>query len=92
MAAWSVQKQVKVAVLLALSVALFYGAFTIDGVLAKVFEHSNVLKLDASNFNEKVGGLHLSFLPMLFLRNCNVTKTNTPLGVHQCTCHGTRAT
>jgi hypothetical protein len=58
MAAWSVQKQVKVAVLLALSVALFYGAFTIDGVLAKVFEHSNVLKLDASNFDEKVGGLH----------------------------------
>ena len=58
MAAWSVQKQVKVAVLLVLSVALFYGAFTIDGVLAKVFEHSNVLKLDASNFDEKVGGLN----------------------------------
>ena len=55
MAAWSVQKQVKVAGLLTLSVALFYLAFTIDRVDGKVFEHTNVVQLDAASFDEKVG-------------------------------------
>ena len=53
----SIQKQVKVAGLLALSIALFVLAFTIDRVDGKVFEHSNVLKLDAKNFDEKVSTL-----------------------------------
>ena len=55
----SIQKQVKVAGLLALSIALFVLAFTIDRVDGKVFEHSNVLKLDAKNFDEKVSTLTL---------------------------------
>ena len=54
MAAWSVQKRIKVVGLLALSAALFYLAFTIDRVEGKVFEHTNVVKLDASNFDDKV--------------------------------------
>ena len=55
MAAWSVQKQVKVAGLLTLSIALFYLAFTIDRVDGKVFEHTNVVQLDANSFDDKVG-------------------------------------
>ncbi len=55
MAAWSLQKQMKVAGLLTLSIALFYLAFTIDRVDGKVFEHTNVVQLDATSFDEKVG-------------------------------------
>lgn len=55
MAAWSVQKQVKIAGLLILSVTLFYLAFTIDRVDGKVFEHTNVVQLDATTFDERVG-------------------------------------
>lgn len=51
---WSLQKQAKVTVLVALSATLFYFAFTIDRVGGKVFEHSNVVKLDARNFDEQV--------------------------------------
>lgn len=52
---WSMRKQLHVAALLALSVGLFYLAFTIDRVDGKMFEHSSVVKLDANNFDEKVG-------------------------------------
>ena len=62
---WSTRKQLHVAALLALSVGLLYLAFTIDRVDGKMFEHSNVVKLDANNFDEKVGhGLQILIFMM----------------------------
>ncbi|CAL5227416.1 g10376 [Coccomyxa viridis] len=62
MAAWSLQKQMKVAGLLTLSIALFYLAFTIDRVDGKVFEHTNVVQLDATSFDEKVNDGKVHFV------------------------------
>ncbi|CAK0755263.1 hypothetical protein CVIRNUC_002361 [Coccomyxa viridis] len=59
---WSMRKQLHVAALLALSVGLFYLAFTIDRVDGKMFEHSSVVKLDANNFDEKVNDGKVHFI------------------------------
>ncbi len=67
MAVWSMQKRMKVAGLLILSATLFYLAFTIDRVEGKVFEHTNVVQLDATSFDEKVGN---STPSMGFLKCC----------------------
>ena len=82
MAAWSVQKQVKVAGLLILSATLFYLAFTIDRVDGKVFEHTNVVQLDATTFDEKVGDHRSSYI-----RSLRIATNRDQSFTQLCLCH-----